>query len=839
MKQTKVVISLIMALMMIASTFVVVAGNVNGPNPGLTVEKTVWDGEAWVDLIYAEIGDDVRFNITITYYPVDTQHGYRAINLVVNDTLPPCLEYNDSAVIKHGDNTYYGESLIDGKTIWWYLTADYGIELWDNDPDQPRTVYIEFNATVVDYGENVNHVKVTGTEKCSNEPLFGEDDATVIVLVPERPGISVDKKVWDEDTEEWIDGPIEAFVCEDLTFKINVSNTGNVALPSVILKDYLPSFLTYNYDATGNVVVEQDHYIEWHLGTILVGGSVEVKFSAHVDDIGEDYNVANVTSCAGVTDEDELLIIARPHIIVDKQVWNGTAWADELGSVRKGEIVTFKITTTYYGDHLMKCMLVRDMLPLECLEYADNVKIYIDGELIPEGDPRYPTIYVGEGEMIEICDYEFYLPEGAIIWDWTDAEFALNDGETVVIEFDTMVKEYCCHVVENCVFSALWGCCPCIHYFGYDCVDIKCCPPPTTFTKKVLDGQKWVDEIETVTGSTLTFKLELEYFGNENLTEIQFVDVLPCILEFDDNVYVDVDGGDAELETVGISDNGKTIWFNFTGNLSDGGKITITFDVLVTGTTGGCCGCEPCICKNRAWVFGKIGCVQQPNFEMYDYVTITASSNCPPSIPQLTGDAEGEEDETLTFKAYTTDSDGDDVFYKFDYDDYTTGWLGPYTEGVEKTFTYSWDTAGIYDVRVKAKDIHGAPSEWSYPIEVNITEAEEPPEEGLDISIPMINIGGVSAILENTGELDINDITWNITVGKSGFLGSKVFAENNGTIDTLEGGNTTIVTSGKTGMLRFVLLGGYVRVAANSPDLDEPVEVTKKAYMIGPIVIVI
>ena len=122
MKQTKVVISLIMALMMVASTFVVVAGNINttnGPNPGLTVEKTVWDGEEWVDSITADYGDDVRFNITITYHKTADPRGYKAINLVVNDTLPPCLEYNDSAVIKHGDLTYYGEGLVDGKTIWW------------------------------------------------------------------------------------------------------------------------------------------------------------------------------------------------------------------------------------------------------------------------------------------------------------------------------------------------------------------------------------------------------------------------------------------------------------------------------------------------------------------------------------------------------------------------------------------------------------------------------------------------------------------------------------------------------------------------------------------------
>jgi hypothetical protein len=105
-------------------------------------------------------------------------------------------------------------------------------------------------------------------------------------------------------------------------------------------------------------------------------------------------------------------------------------------------------------------------------------------------------------------------------------------------------------------------CTPCSGYKDLDCAFVRCCPPPTTFTKKVLDGQKWVDEIETVVGNTLTFKLEFEYYGDENLTEIQFVDELPCILEYANNVDVYVTGGDAALDTVELSNKGKTIWFN-------------------------------------------------------------------------------------------------------------------------------------------------------------------------------------------------------------------------------------------------------------------------------------
>jgi len=638
MKQTKVVISLIMALMMIASTFVVVAGNINitgGPNPGLTVEKTVWNGEFWVDEIYADLGDTVRFKINITYYKVNQTSGYRAIELVVNDTLPPCLDYANDAVITHGTNIYYGESLIDGKTIWWYLYDDYDIELHD-DNDPPRTVTIEFNATVVDYGVNVNHVKVTGTEKCSNEPLYGEDDATVIVEEPPcDEGIEVEKKVK-------VDGE----------------------------------------------------------------------------------------------------------------------WVDFIGDLILGDVVTFKINVTYNDCdpfETIVCLEVTDYLPC-CLDFLGGVSYEGSTFTVPAIDP------VVDGKIIT--------------WNWTGTNtIQMNDGDVLVITFDTNVTSYCQEQDFNLVEVDAWTCCDNFH--GEDSVEVDCTAPETTFVKKVKVDGEWEDAIETYLGNTIRFKLRVEYYGIENLTEIQIVDHLPCILEYGNIATGIASGGDVELEEFGMSTDGKWLYWNFTGNLSDGGFIEIQFDALVTGTTGNPCSeCNPqCKCINEAWVNGSIGCV---NFEMDDYVDIVAYHNCPPSIPQLDGDTSGQEGDELSFDVWTTDSDEDQVYYQFNWGDSISGWLGPYAEGVEKTFTHIWDTAGTYEVRVRAEDEHGATSEWSYPLEVLIEE-EEPTEEGLSICVTVFNIGRVSATLKNIGEEDINDIVWNITVGRSGIIRNKVYAENNGT----------------------------------------------------------
>ena len=868
-RKGKLVLSLILALMMIASTFVV-AGNVTvndcpgqepiQPGVGLVVEKTIWDETCWTDPITANIGDDVRFNISISYYPVDTDPndgdgvGYKAKELLVNDTFPPCLEYNDSLVIKHGDNVYTDDlGIVDGDSIKWYLTRDYGIELWDNDPDRPRTLYMEFNATVVSDGENINHVNVTGFETCGHEDLYDEDTATVNVPTPDRPDVDIEKYVWDENIDDWSEGPITAYEGDPLTFFVNVTNSGNVELTNLYVQDILPDFLLYGGP------------LSTILPSLAPGEYWTHEFTCLVDQINQVYmgdNFVNVTTDQGVEDEDTVNITVKPHFIFTKEVWNGTGWSHYKDSVRLNGKVRFRLTATYYGDDTMKCLVIGDYLDDLCLEYSETVEVNAPAYC------EYPEIYVGEGEIIEICnDFEVELEEGMIVWDWRQVGFKLNDGESVEVIFDTIVTEYCdsCGNIPpqappkegvdieclppcinpNIAVAVIWGCMectPCSGYHGLDMAFVRCCPPPTTFVKKVRAGEGlWKDSIETVVGSTIDFKLELEYFGERNLSDFKFKDILPCILEYADNAQVTILGGEKTGGAIEpeISKDGKTLWWNLTEvNLTDGGKITITFKANVVGATGSpCCGgCEPCECINYAEVYAYYFCppvVPKP-FPLDAEVTITALSNCPPSIPQLTGDTSGEVDETLSFDVFTTDSDGDRVSYTFDWDGETQG-LGLYTEGIEQTITHSWDSAGTYEVRVKATDEHGAESDWSYPLTVTITETPE--EADLSISINMFNFGlspAVTATVKNTGDLDLTDVQWNMTITK-GLIMKKTLCDTGDVIASLEGGASKTISSNGLG-LKFNI--GSIKVTAEAPG-DITAEATATAIFLGPIVIAI
>lgn len=89
------------------------------------------------------------------------------------------------------------------------------------------------------------------------------------------------------------------------------------------------------------------------------------------------------------------------------------------------------------------------------------------------------------------------------------------------------------------------------------------------------------------------------------------------------------------------------------------------------------------------------------------------SRNSPPNKPTITGADSGEPQTEYTYYVSTNDPDGDQVSYCFDWGDKTNNvWRGPYASGVTASASHSWYLLGSYQIKVKAKDIYGAESEW-------------------------------------------------------------------------------------------------------------------------------
>lgn len=94
----------------------------------------------------------------------------------------------------------------------------------------------------------------------------------------------------------------------------------------------------------------------------------------------------------------------------------------------------------------------------------------------------------------------------------------------------------------------------------------------------------------------------------------------------------------------------------------------------------------------------------------------------PPNKPDTpTGKVEGKIGKTYSYSSSTTDPDGDQIYYLFDWGDGNySDWLGPYNSGEIVEASYTWTKEGNYSIRVKAKDIDGLESEWSDPLIVSM-----------------------------------------------------------------------------------------------------------------------
>ena len=105
------------------------------------------------------------------------------------------------------------------------------------------------------------------------------------------------------------------------------------------------------------------------------------------------------------------------------------------------------------------------------------------------------------------------------------------------------------------------------------------------------------------------------------------------------------------------------------------------------------------------------------------------TGNRPPNKPSKpSGPTAGVVGTSYTYSTSTTDPDGDAIYYLFDWGDGSnSSWVGPCVSGATAHASHIWGSPGSYNVRVKAKDTHGAESEWSDNLTVVISTPNSPP----------------------------------------------------------------------------------------------------------------
>jgi hypothetical protein len=106
---------------------------------------------------------------------------------------------------------------------------------------------------------------------------------------------------------------------------------------------------------------------------------------------------------------------------------------------------------------------------------------------------------------------------------------------------------------------------------------------------------------------------------------------------------------------------------------------------------------------------------------IFSTVIVTGNLLDPPNKPSTpVGPTEGEVDEIYTYTTSTTDPEGDNIWYTWDWDDGTSDTVGAYPSGSTCYAGNFWSEPGTYCIRVQASD-GLTQSDWSDELCVSIT----------------------------------------------------------------------------------------------------------------------
>ncbi len=97
---------------------------------------------------------------------------------------------------------------------------------------------------------------------------------------------------------------------------------------------------------------------------------------------------------------------------------------------------------------------------------------------------------------------------------------------------------------------------------------------------------------------------------------------------------------------------------------------------------------------------------------------ITIVENEPPIPPTINGTIKGKPSVSHEYTFFSTDPDGNELYYYIDWGDDLDNLIGPFPSGTEEKLSHSW-ASGNYIIKAKAIDIYDAESDWT-TLEISI-----------------------------------------------------------------------------------------------------------------------
>jgi len=173
-------------------------------------------------------------------------------------------------------------------------------------------------------------------------------------------------------------------------------------------------------------------------------------------------------------------------------------------------------------------------------------------------------------------------------------------------------------------------------------------------------------------------------------TEIKYDFTFVTTDSDDDDVYYYIDWGDGNYE-------------DWIGPFGSGEEIIVNHSWLS---------------ENTYTILSKAKDIHDAESSWSEPFNITIVENEPPIPPTINGTVEGKPSVSLEYAFFSTDPDGNELYYYVDWGDGMDDTIGPFPSGTEEKLSHSW-ASGNYVIKAKAMDIYGAESDWT-TLEISI-----------------------------------------------------------------------------------------------------------------------
>ena len=371
---------------------------------GFTIDKKVKNAAGeYVETANLKAGETAHYRIEFKNTGETTLN-----NVVIKDTLPANLTY-----VK-GSTKIGSTAAADG------IVSDAGLNI--GSVAAGKSVFVYFDATVAKaLGDKCETTSLTNTVKGSynKDDKTAKTDTAVVKIEGKtcKDGFTIDKKVKDAKGNYVESTTLKAG--ETAHYRIEFKNTGDNELKNVVVKDTLPSKMTYvkgstkiGSTAAGDGIVSGTGL---NIGNVAAGKSVYIYFDAKVNaTVGEDCKDATLTNIAEgkynnddkTSKTDTAIVKVDGKVCTDGftinkmvQVNGGKDWSENV-TVKAGDKVRYRIQFKNTGETTLKNVVIRDLLPSHMTYVKGSTVLYnsanTDGKTLDDGIVSADGINIGD-----------------------------------------------------------------------------------------------------------------------------------------------------------------------------------------------------------------------------------------------------------------------------------------------------------------------------------------------------------------------------------------------------------------------------------------------------------